>query len=122
MIWFLDDDKYKKYFINGEEDLIYFPLFRGIGNFNSSPISDLWRKNTPIQKHIIGAIRAIANEELIYIDMMSVRPGYKRNGINHHMIITLMKMFPKAQLKFSKPTDEGKSFIQKYFPDAKIAD
>lgn len=122
MVWFLDDDKYKKDFISGEENLVYFPTFRNFGNFTASPISDLWKRNTPTQKHIIGAIRAISNEELIYIDMMSVRPGYKRNGINSHMIKTLMKIFPKAQLKFSKPTDEGRNFIQKYFPNAKIAD
>jgi hypothetical protein len=120
MVWFLDDDNYKKYFISGDENLVYFPSFRSLGNFNSLPISDLWKKNTPIQKHIIGAIRAISNDELIYIDMMSVRPGYKRNGINYHMIKTLIKMFPKAKLKFSKPTDEGKFFIEKYFPNAEI--
>ena len=122
MVWFLDDDKFKNNFISGEENLVYFPAFRGLNNFNSSPISDLWKKNTPIQKHIIGAIRAITNEELIFIDMMSVRPGYKKNGINHHMINTLIKMFPNAQLKFSKPTDEGTLFIQKHFPDAQISE
>ena len=67
-------------------------------------------------------IRAITNEDSIYIDKMSVRPSYKRNVINNHMIKTLIRMFPKAQLKFSKPTDEGRNFIQKYFPNTKIVD
>lgn len=121
MVWFLDDDTFVKKFTSGEENLIYFPP-RRIFNLNSSPISDLWKKNTPIQKHIIGCIKGITNDDLIYIDMMSVRPGFKKNGINYHMINTLIRMFPKAQLKFSKPTDEGKLFIQKHFPDAKITE
>jgi len=119
MVWILDNDKFKLPFIKGEENLLFFKSrisYASIG----SPISDIWLKNTPNQKHIIGVIRAITNEDLIYIDMMSVRPGYKRNKINYHMINYLININPNAKLKFSSPTNDGLSFIKKYFPNSEI--
>ena len=119
MVWFFDDDKYIKNFSDGKEDLLYFPK-RNLGNAMSlSPINDIWLKNKGNQKHIIGIIEANCNEENIIIKMMSVRKGYMKNGINKHMIDTLIEKFPNAKLCFHKPTEMGERFINKYFPDAK---
>lgn len=116
MLWFLDDDAYKKDF-NGD-NLLFFP--RGGFSFDASPITDIWKKNKPIQKHIIGCIQADTSENQIFVDMMSVRSGYMKNGINKHMINALVSIFPNAVLKFSKPTKMGQEFINKYYPTAKI--
>lgn len=116
-VWFLKDDKLASDFISGE-NLLFFPHAVGFGK--NAPIDDIWKKNNPIQKAIIGCIRAYTDQNLVYIDMMSVRPGYMKNGINKFMIKFLLEKYPNATLKFSKPTTEGELFINKYYPNAKI--
>ena len=117
MVWFLDDSENAKYYKDGN-NFLFFPHARF--SFDSSPITDIWLKNTPIQKHVIGAIQAFTSDKQIFIDMMSVRKGYMQNGINNHMINTLIDAFPNAVVKFSAPTEMGKNFIKKYYPNAKI--
>ncbi len=120
MVWFIDDDKNVKTLLeDGGSQLLHFPLARAF-DWSASPITDIWKKNTPLQKHIIGVLKAYTTEKLIYIDMMSVRTGYMKNGINNFMVQSLVKEFPSAVIKFSKPTEEGKEFIKKYYPNAMI--
>lgn len=116
MVWFIKDDISIKTLKADNNHLLFFSR-KVMGN---SPISDIWLKNKPQQKGIIGILEAFTNEDLIYIDMMSVRPGYMKNGINKFMIEILIEQFPNAILKFSLPTKEGKLFIKKYYPNAKI--
>lgn len=52
------------------------------------------------------------NKDIIFVNMMSVRPGWKRNGLNMAMMRWLLKEYPKRKLEFSDPTREGYSFIQ----------
>ena len=116
-LWFIKDNKLAEDFSDGQ-NLLFFPPSLSFGR--NAPINDIWKKNNLLQKNIIGCIKAYTEDNLIYIDMMSVRPGYMKNGINNFMIQFLISQFPNAQLKFSKPTKEGKEFIQRNYPTAKI--
>jgi len=117
MVWFVDSDEAAKYLAANSDNLLFFPQKVG---FTSSPITDIWLRNKPAQKNIIGALEASTFPDCIYIDMMSVRKGYMGNGINNMMIKFLIKEFPNAILKFSEPTKDGLAFIKKYYPNAKI--
>lgn len=119
MVWFIKDDETVEKIINNYDLLLFFPN-RPVFDFNSNPINDIWKKNNNTQKGIIGALEAITNDDYIFINMMSVRNGYMKNGINRFMIQTLTEKFPNALLKFSIPTKQGKEFIKKYYPNAKI--
>jgi len=116
-VWFIKDDASRELLKDGQ-NLVFFPVSIGFGR--NAPIEDIWKKNNPLQKSIIGCIRAYTDDSLVYIDMMSVRPGYMKNGINNFMIQFLTEQYPNAILKFSKPTKEGEGFIKKYYPTAKI--
>ena len=137
MIWFIKTDESNAYLREHQDLLLFFPEKQSL-NFkpNSGPIHDIWKSNrgikrnkytpklteyeTKVQKDIIGVIEAYTDTNIIYIDMMSVRPGYMKNGINNLMIKYLISQFPNATLKFSDPTKDGKSFINKYYTYAKI--
>jgi len=43
---------------------------------------------------------------------MSVRPGWKRNGLNMAMMRWLLQRYPERKLQFSDPTNEGTAFIK----------
>jgi hypothetical protein len=119
MIWFIKDSDLKDDMLaKSDESLVWFP--KVTMTFNSSPINDIWKKNKGLQKNIIGCIEAMTDSEQIFISMMSVRPGYGRNGINNIMIKSLIELYPNAEMKFSNPTKDGKEFIKKYYPNAKI--
>ena len=116
MVWFIKDNITLEKLKEDGSLLLFFPH----KFMNNSPISDIWLRNKPIQKGIIGVLEAYTHETIIFIDMMSVRKGYMKNGINQLMIKTLIEEFPNAIIKFSEPTKVGKEFIKKYYPNARI--
>ena len=128
MVWFVKDDATKAALLEKNELLVFFPKASfGFGSAGTGPIHDIWKSKQrlnpaekQIQKGIIGAIEAHTDPNIIYIEMMSVRKGYMKNGINNLMIKQLIAQFPNAVLKFSNPTKEGLGFIKKYYPNAKI--
>jgi len=113
-VYFLDSEESAKKMEAGEISMLMIP----IGTFSSggSPISDVWSKRFAKKgtEHILGILEGHTNEDEIYINMMTVRPKYKRNTINTKMIQFLQNHFPNAKLSFSSPTPEGKKFISKY--------
>lgn len=111
MVWFLDSDEFVKKLENGEADPLFFPPGR-MYDFNSAPISDIWKIKD--SKPFIGAIEAYVKEEEILIKMMSVRPGFKKNHINSMMIDLLKNQFPNKKIIYWHPTDDGKKFMKKY--------
>ena len=88
------------------------------GTFSSggNPIIDVWKKQFAKEgtEHILGILEGNTNKDEIYINMMTVRPKYKRNTITTKMIKFLESRFPKAKLYFSSPTEQGKKFISSY--------
>ena len=115
MVWYINDDK-NAYLLNDKKNQLFFPKERGLGN--NSVLEDIWVNNTKEQKNIIGCIQAITNDDEIIIYLMSVRRGYKRNGINKLMVQALINKYPNSKLAFDGPTPKGELFIQRYFPDA----
>jgi len=115
MVWFVNDDK-NAHLLNDKKNQLHFNKESGLGN--NSVLEDIWVNNTEEQKNIIGCIQATTDDNEIVIYLMSVRPGYKRNGINKLMIQSLIKKFPNAKLIFDGPTPKGYSFIKRHFPNA----
>lgn len=96
-----------------------FPMFPPFGfsafrlGFRSSPIKDIWKKGRN-SDGMIGIVRFYVRDEFVFIDMMSVKPGYKHNHVNTFMMRAIQDQFPNKELCFSDPTEPGKKFIQKF--------
>lgn len=116
LVYFMDSPESAQKIAKGEIPYLMIP--RGTFYSGGNPITDVWKKKhqTAGQEHILGLIEANVMPDNIYIDMMSVRPKYKRNTINTLMINCIKQSYPKAKVTFSGPTDEGRKFIksQKY--------
>lgn len=110
-VYFMDSEESANKMKSGEIPMLTVP--QGTFLSGGSPITDVWKKKFAKKgtEHILGIIEGNTKDDLIYINMMTVRPKYKRNTINSKMIQFLKKGFPNAELKFSDPTDEGKKFI-----------
>lgn len=120
LVFFMDSDESAKKVGSGE---YYYPMFpvKTTGNmFTVNPITDIWkRRGTHGEKHTLGTIEAFVDEEQIYIDMLSVRPGFKMNHIASFMIDALKEEFPdRKKLWSSKRTEDGAKFFNMYHPGA----
>ncbi len=115
-VYFMDSEESAKDMKAGKIPMLMVP--QGTFMSGGSPITDVWSRRFAKAgtEHILGMIEGNTNEDTIYINMMTVRPKYKRNTINTKMIQFLQKQFPKAKVQFSSPTDQGKKFIEKMYP------
>ena len=113
-IYFMDSEESAQKMKAGEIPMLMVP--QGTFSSGGSPISDVWSKRFAKKgtEHILGILEGNTNEDEIYINMMTVRPKYKRNTINTKMIQFLQNHFPNAKLSFSSPTEQGKKFISSY--------
>jgi len=136
-VYFMDSEESAKEMKNHEIPMLIVP--QGTIHSGGSPITDIWKraffkkgsdqpremtvgnKTKVVQgtDKILGVIEGTTNDEVIYIDMMTVRPPFKRNSINSKMIQALKQDFPKAKIEFSRPTPQGRKFLDKTMPDAK---
>lgn len=109
-VYFMDTEESAKLMAQGKIPFLRIP----VGTFNSggSPITDVWKKKfqKPGTEHILGLIEGITTEEKIFIDMISVRPGWQRNKIATLMYNKLKKDFPNAKLTTSDTTDKGEKW------------
>lgn len=76
-------------------------------------ISEIFKR---APKGLIGVAEVVvSNDEewrdVVYINMMSVRPAWKRNGLNMAMVRALLQTYPDRKLEFSAPTPAGRAFI-----------
>lgn len=112
MIYFMDSEEAAKAMAHGDLPYLMFP--RGTWPAGS-PILDIWKKkfNPPGTEHILGALEANTMPYGIFLDMLSVRPGYQRNTIAQKMIQLAMQEFPDAEVSHSSPTDKGRGFLKK---------
>lgn len=113
-VYFLDSEEAAQKMREGQIDMLVVP--QGTSYSGGDPINDVWKKKFAKQgtEHILGFIQGFTNEDLINIQMMTVRPKYKRNTINTKMVQFLQKEFPNAKLSFEAPTPQGQKFIGKY--------
>lgn len=83
-----------------------------------SPIKDIWKKRRGAKEHaaldaeVIRALRAYVDADSTYIDMISVRPGWKRNTIASKMVGALKEKWPGKKIDHSDTTSDGHKFLK----------
>lgn len=114
LVYFMDSDESAQAMKQGQIPYLMVP--RGTFMGGGSPITDIWLKKfqKPGTHHILGVIEGHSDEETIFIDMVTVRPGWKRNHIAKLMMDRLKKTFPEAKLSTSTQTDDGQKLFQSY--------
>ena len=115
LVYFMDSEESAQAMQQGQIPYLIVP----IGTFKSggSPITDIWKKKfcgKPGQEHILGVIQGHSDATSIFIDMITVRPGFQRNHIAKLMMDRLKKTFPKANITTSSRTDKGDKFAKGY--------
>ena len=121
IIAYFHDEEWRPLYDKGEAGIIIFNPMRGsLSQYGSSPITDIWKKsyNKKI-KHsemIWACIEGQIVKGNILIQMMSTRPGYKRNSINKKMIDAIVKDHKKP-IVWDEPTEDGLKFIKSYSGD-----
>lgn len=112
-VYFMDSDESAQAMQRGEIVPLFFP--RGTFSHGGSPITDIWKKRFAKQgtEHILGVLEANTNEQGIFLDMLSVRPGYRRNSIATRIVDFLKRKFPEAEISHSGMTDNGRAFLKR---------
>lgn len=112
-VYFMDSKESASDMADNKIPMLMIP--RGTFYSGGSPITDVWKKRfqKPGTEHILGLIEGISNDDIIYIDMISVRPGWQRNRIASLMMDMLKDMFPNAKVQTSSTTDKGEKFFKK---------
>lgn len=125
MIYFMDtpDSAKKLQHQTGEIDLLTFipgSLSMRFGGY--SMIDDIWKKKKNLKgvEHIIGALEAYVDDKDMYIDNLSVRPGYRRNSIATKMVDELKDTFPNRKISHSDFTDQGAEWNKSYKLESEI--
>jgi GNAT superfamily N-acetyltransferase len=114
LVYFCDSAEAARNLEQGKTAYLIVP--RGTWHSGGNPISDVWKKKFQQagHEHILGMLEANTMPDEIYIDMMTVRPKYRRNGINTQMIDALKDIFPDAKVTYSSPTSDGEKFLKTY--------
>jgi hypothetical protein len=120
-LYLASDPAWNAGFKTGESDMLIFPIRTNHNMFTVSPITDVWKKSwTKKYKNsdlVIGMVEGTVGKDKLFVEMMSVRPGYKMNSINTKLIDTLVDWHPDLQLTWVDPTNDGLEFIHKYSGD-----
>jgi len=92
----------------------YLMIPRGTFYSGGSPITDVWKTKfqRPGTEHILGLVECNTMDDIIYIDMISVRPGYQRNKIATKLLQSIKNKFPNAKIQTSSKTEKGKKFFK----------
>lgn len=112
LVYFMDSDESAAAMKAGQIPYLMVP--RGTFHSGGSPITDIWSKRfqRPGTEHILGVIEGMTDENIIYIEMITVRPGWKRNHIAKAMQDVLRKDFPNAKITTSSRTDAGEKLAK----------
>jgi hypothetical protein len=122
LVYFMDSPANAQLMKSGNIDYLLFPPQLTSTMFTRSPIKDIWKRKKKFEgdlggtEHILGAIEAYVDGKEIYIDMMSVRPGFKNAHIATLMVDALKKNWPGLSMRTSHRTDDGSKFFAKYDP------
>jgi hypothetical protein len=63
--------------------------------------------------HVVGALEAYKTDEGIFVDNLSVRPGWRKNTIGSKLMQVLKDNWPGLPITHSQPTDQGRAFLKK---------
>jgi len=133
-VYFLDSEKSAQEMKEQKIPMIMVP--QGTIRSGGSPITDIWKrrffkKGTDEPREItirgktkviegtdkiLGVLEGNTTDKVIYIDMLTVRPPFKRSSIGSKMIQTLKQDFPNAKIEVSSPTQQGQAFLDKFMP------
>ena len=118
---YFHQDGWKELYDDGKAGLLIFNPMRGsISQYGASPITDIWKKSYGKKiEHsdmIWGIIEGVVEDGHTYVEMMSVRPGYKRNSISRKMAERLEDEF-KEPIVWDEPTEDGLKFIKSFHGD-----
>lgn len=135
--WFMNKGKFYLYFVDspewieklqkGEYDFLFFPIRTSFNLFNVAPITDVWKKkfqkHSRGSEHVLGIVEGqiYENEKKIYIEMMSVKPSFKRNRINTIMLNELREVYGDYEWYFEDVTDDGYLFAKKWMPEVNFS-
>lgn len=112
MMWMYTEPNATDSINKGESDMLLFPPKI---SFTASPIDDIWKKKKYLKnvESVIGATQGwIDNEKKeVFIMMISVRPGWRRNGVSSHIMKGLHNLYPSYKFITSKQTANGKAFF-----------
>ena len=117
--WLYDDPDALSKLQSGEYTFITFPRSTGMQIGGQDLLTKIWSKQFQKTKkgieHLMGIIEGFWDEEnkTLQINMMTVNPKMRRQGINTYMIQELRKDFEisQDQIIFDDPTDQGQKFI-----------
>lgn len=114
LMYFMDSEESAQAMKEGKIPYLMVP--RGTFHSGGSPITDIWKKRfqKPGTEHILGVIEGNTNDEIIYIDMVTVRPGYQRNRIATLMMDMIKQRFPNAKIETSSRTEKGEKLYKAY--------
>ena len=125
-LWLYEGEKIAEKLQNQQYDWVFYPLTSINMAFQSGyipPLKRVWTKKFQKEhkgsEHLLGLIKAYLIEKEgkkeLFIDMMSVNPNNKKEGIMSYMIKDLRNAFnlSQDQVTFSKLTKEGEKFIAK---------
>lgn len=119
LVYFMDSPENARLMGQGKFDYIIIPQGTPMGTGRETPFEKAFKqKGKEGLEHIMGFIQGYTDENEIFVDFMRVRHKLKRNTINTKMIRALEREFPNAEVKFSKPTDQGEKFIKKQYKGA----
>lgn len=111
MAYFMRDKASADAVRDGTLDYLMFPFVR-FGFGQEGPITRIWRT---APKEYLAAIEATVKGE-IYVDMLSVRPGYRNNHVATLMMDALRAEWPALPVRTSHRTDKGEKFFREYLP------
>lgn len=116
-LYFTTDPKWSEDYKEGKSDILMFPIRRRF-DFQSSPITDVWKKkHTKDLRNvdfIVGIVEGVIEKDKAYIEMMSTRAGYKRNTINKKLLDAIKEWKPELSFIWEDPTVVGLEFIKHY--------
>lgn len=112
VIYFMDTEEAANMMANGKMPYLLVP--RGTFSSGGSPITDIWKKRfqKPGHEHILGVLEGNTMPDNVYIDMITVRSGYRRNSIAKKMVELIKQEYPNAKITYSSPTDQGRKFFK----------
>ena len=121
ILCYFHDEEWRPLYDKGEAGILIFNPMRGsLSQYGASPITDIWKKsyNKKIKNSemIWACIEGQIVDGYLIIQMMSTRPGYKRNSINKKMLKSIQSEH-KEPLVWDEPTEDGLKFIKNYSGD-----
>lgn len=122
MVYVFDTAKNKEAYTaelkGGAQPLMYKVQRGGLLQPGQSAIDEIFDRAPKglIAVYRVAAARGDDDDEswknIIYVDMMSVREKWQRQGINTMMMNTFKAEWPGREVKFSSPTHKGAAFMK----------